>query len=99
MTSSLSKALLWGRGRALRVMADALPASVVFQHGDRRSRAIALTFDDGPGPLSGKYLDVLDGLGVKATFFVIGEKCAPHAGVLADMGRRGHEVAGHGWSH
>jgi peptidoglycan/xylan/chitin deacetylase (PgdA/CDA1 family) len=99
IASSLSKALVWGRGRALRAMADALPTGVIFQHGDRRSRAIALTFDDGPGPRSGEYLEVLDRLAVNATFFVIGERCAPHAGALAEMARRGHEIAGHGWSH
>lgn len=87
------------RGRALRVLADTLPERVVFQHGPRRSRAIALTFDDGPGPMTAEYLDVLDAAGAKATFFVIGNRCEAHAEALAETARRGHEVAGHGWSH
>ncbi|HVJ88476.1 MAG TPA: polysaccharide deacetylase family protein, partial [Labilithrix sp.] len=90
---------MWTRGRALRLMADTLPTSVVFQHGSRKSRRVALTFDDGPGPMTAEYLDVLDRAGVRATFFVIGKNCEAHADALAETARRGHDVAGHGWSH
>ncbi len=34
---------------------------------------VALTFDDGPGPLTEQYVDALDKAGVKATFFDIGD--------------------------
>lgn len=60
---------------------------------------IALTFDDGPGPLTPKYLEVLDRANTKASFFVIGQNCARHADHLAAAARHGHDVAGHGWSH
>lgn len=58
---------------------------------------VALTFDDGPDQWTDPILDVLADEGVKATFFVIGEK------VTADNVRRicddGHEIGNHTWSH
>ncbi len=61
---------------------------------------IALTFDDGPDPESTpRFLDVLDGLGVRATFFVLGENVALHRATAREAARRGHELAVHGWTH
>jgi peptidoglycan/xylan/chitin deacetylase (PgdA/CDA1 family) len=95
----LKDTLIKVRGRALRVAADVLPPSVLFQHGARTSKKIALTFDDGPGPLTLEYLDALERSNAKATFFVIGKNCAPHREALAAIASQGHDVAGHGWSH
>ncbi|MFF8524892.1 polysaccharide deacetylase family protein [Streptomyces werraensis] len=68
--------------------------------GAGHPRHVALTFDDGPDPLSTtRFLDVLDGLGVRATFFVLGNAVARHPDVVRETARRGHEVAVHGWSH
>ncbi|MFE1046193.1 polysaccharide deacetylase family protein [Streptomyces olivaceus] len=61
---------------------------------------VALTFDDGPDPVSTpRVLDALDGLGVRATFFFLGENVARWPAVAGDAARRGHELAVHGWSH
>ncbi|MFJ6072194.1 polysaccharide deacetylase family protein [Streptomyces sp. NPDC093065] len=61
---------------------------------------VALTFDDGPDPVSTpQFLDVLDALGVHATFFVLGENAARHPAVARELVRRGHELAVHGWTH
>ncbi|MET7325601.1 polysaccharide deacetylase family protein [Streptomyces sp. NPDC005549] len=61
---------------------------------------VALTFDDGPDPVSTpRFLDVLDGLGVRATFFVLGENVARHPAQARELVRRGHELAVHGWTH
>ncbi|MFI0999741.1 polysaccharide deacetylase family protein [Streptomyces galbus] len=61
---------------------------------------VALTFDDGPDPASTpRFLDALDRLDVRATFFVLGEQVARHPEVVRETVRRGHEVAVHGWSH
>ncbi|MEV7015891.1 polysaccharide deacetylase family protein [Streptomyces sp. NPDC093991] len=63
-------------------------------------RHIALTFDDGPDPASTpRFLDTLDGLGVRATFFVLGDGVVRHPAVVRETVRRGHEVAVHGWGH
>jgi peptidoglycan/xylan/chitin deacetylase (PgdA/CDA1 family) len=61
---------------------------------------VALTFDDGPDPVSTpRFLDLLDELGVRATFFVLGSRVARHPRVAAETAARGHEVAVHGWAH
>ncbi|MGM9334919.1 polysaccharide deacetylase family protein [Streptomyces murinus] len=61
---------------------------------------VALTFDDGPDPCATpRFLDALDGLGVRATFFVLGEHAVRHPALVAETARRGHEIAVHGWRH
>ncbi|POX51344.1 polysaccharide deacetylase family protein [Streptomyces sp. Ru71] len=68
--------------------------------GVGRTGHVALTFDDGPDPVSTpRFLDVLDELGVRATFFVLGARATGHPAVLRETARRGHEVAVHGWAH
>ncbi len=68
--------------------------------GQGRPDHVALTFDDGPDPVSTPlFLDVLDGLGVRATFFVLGENVVRHPAQARELARRGHELAVHGWSH
>ena len=45
--------------------------------GPRQSGKVALTFDDGPDPVhTPRVLDVLAEHGVKASFFLIGERAA-----------------------
>ena len=60
---------------------------------------IALTFDDGPTPLTRSYLDALDQVGARATFFLVGELCKAHPELVAEIAERGHELAGHGYTH
>ncbi|GAB1339284.1 polysaccharide deacetylase family protein [Streptomyces sp. E-15] len=68
--------------------------------GIGRHRHIALTFDDGPDPVSTpRFLDALDALGARATFFVLGERAVRHPDVVLETVRRGHELGVHGWSH
>jgi peptidoglycan/xylan/chitin deacetylase (PgdA/CDA1 family) len=94
--------------RAVKVLAERiLPASLVVWRGPKgrpagpgaqRSR-VALSFDDGPTPLTEPYLDVLEQLGVRATFFLVGELCAAHPDWVSAIAERGHELAGHGYTH
>ena len=61
---------------------------------------VALTFDDGPDPSSTPaFLDALDGLGWRATFFMLGSMAAACPEVAVEAARRGHEVAVHGYIH
>lgn len=61
---------------------------------------VALTFDDGPGPISTPlFLDKLDRLGVRATFFCVGEQARKYPGVVREAAARGHGIAVHGWRH
>ena len=76
-----------------------MPARVLVFHGARRGRRVALTFDDGLDPLTREYLEVLERHGARATFFVLGRTIEVRRDDLRDMVRRGHEVAGHGFTH
>jgi polysaccharide deacetylase family protein (PEP-CTERM system associated) len=44
-------------------------------------------------------LDLLDELGAKATFFLLGMTVAQHRELVAEIVRRGHEPASHGYAH
>ncbi|MFD3628979.1 polysaccharide deacetylase family protein [Streptomyces sp. DSM 116494] len=68
--------------------------------GEGHPGHVALTFDDGPDPESTpRFLDALEVLGVRATFFVLGDSVVRHPSVVRETARRGHELAVHGWSH
>ncbi len=71
----------------------------VVNRGPASKRRIALTFDDGPGPQTPQFLDVLKRHGVPATFFVLGQSIAGRQATLQRMVRDGHVVANHSWSH
>jgi peptidoglycan/xylan/chitin deacetylase (PgdA/CDA1 family) len=61
---------------------------------------VALTFDDGPNPLSTPhFLRLLDARGVRATFFVLGEQVARAPGLAREIADAGHELGVHGWAH
>ncbi|MDE3085140.1 MAG: polysaccharide deacetylase family protein [Acidobacteriota bacterium] len=78
----------------------ALPAGLCRWRGPARARAVALTFDDGPSPdTTPRTLDLLDELGMRATFFVLGTQARAHPELVAEIVRRGHGVGSHGFSH
>lgn len=66
----------------------------------RRSRFLALTYDDGPGErLTGELLDLLRRFGVRATFFALGRRAQDHLEMLDRVVAEGHEVGWHSWDH
>lgn len=67
---------------------------------DTDSKAVALTFDDGPDPqFTPRILDLLDRRGIKATFFAMGYNAAAHPSLLREVAAAGHEIGSHSWSH
>ena len=61
---------------------------------------VALTFDDGPDPDgTPAILDCLDQLGLKATFFMVGEQVKAAPMLAREVAKRGHEVGLHGGTH
>ncbi len=61
---------------------------------------IALTFDDGPNPITTpKILDILDKYHVPASFFVVGSRVAGQEAILRRMHTAGHEIGSHSWDH
>jgi peptidoglycan/xylan/chitin deacetylase (PgdA/CDA1 family) len=63
-------------------------------------RLAALTFDDGPDPVSTPaVLDALARHGMKATFFMVGARAARHPELVARVVAEGHEIGNHSWDH
>jgi len=72
----------------------------VITSGPSDARGVALTFDDGPDPRSTpQVLDMLDEVGAKATFFVIGRKVADHPELAREICERGHAIGIHSYEH
>lgn len=63
-------------------------------------KEVWLTIDDGPDPVDTPVLlDLLDRHHARATFFVIGGRALRHPDLVAEIVRRGHEVAHHTHTH
>lgn len=61
---------------------------------------ILITIDDGPDPRdTPAMLDLLDERGVKAIFFVIGEKVRAYPELARQIVQRGHELGNHTLTH
>jgi peptidoglycan/xylan/chitin deacetylase (PgdA/CDA1 family) len=72
----------------------------VVSRGAAEARIVALTFDDGPSPLTTpRVLEALAAAGAKATFFVVGAKAEAHPDVLRAIVAAGHAVGVHGYEH
>jgi len=95
----LPESLLVFRGKEGKRPLGALRSALGGAKRAQEPGRIALTFDDGPTPLTLGYLDVLEQLGARATFFVVGELCAAHPEWVAAIAERGHELCGHGYTH
>ena len=63
------------------------------------AREVALTFDDGPTPVTAEILDVLKARGVKATFFLCGAAAERHPELVRRIRDEGHAIGNHTWSH
>jgi peptidoglycan/xylan/chitin deacetylase (PgdA/CDA1 family) len=68
--------------------------------GVGRHDHVALTFDDGPDPVSTPLiLDALDAFGWRATFFCLGSQARRAPELIGELVARGHEIGVHGTSH
>lgn len=76
-----------------------LPFGKLFTDGPRGKPWVALTFDDGPGPVTPELLDLLKQRGAKATFFVLGRSMRAHPGVVRRALEEGHQVGCHSDTH
>lgn len=63
-------------------------------------RVAALTFDDGPdAEMTPEVLAVLRRYGIRATFFLVGEKVDRYPEIVRQIVAEGHTVANHTYSH
>lgn len=64
-----------------------------------KERKIAISFDDGPHPMTEKVLDVLQQHQTKATFFCIGTQIEKYPEIFKRIIAEGHVVGNHSYSH
>ena len=96
---ALTAAAVWcGPGAAVHFppLAGALRVPL----GLPQAEGVGLTFDDGPHPEgTPAVLDALDSGRARATFFLVAEQVQRYPELAAEIARRGHEVAVHGFRH
>ncbi len=79
--------------------ADELETPVI-NRGLTHDKVVALTFDDGPHPITTPLLlDSLRVHKVRATFFAVGQKSEEYPELLRRIAQAGHQVACHTYSH
>lgn len=72
----------------------------MLKHKAIESKALVLTFDDGPGTkLTPVILRILDEYNVKATFFLLGRNIVGREGIVREIAEKGHEICSHGYGH
>jgi peptidoglycan/xylan/chitin deacetylase (PgdA/CDA1 family) len=72
----------------------------IVSRGPAGRRSVALTFDDGPHPVTTRrILAVLAATRHRATFFVLGAKARRHPEVVREIHAAGHTLAVHGDRH
>lgn len=65
-----------------------------------QEKVVALTFDDGPSPLTTpSVLNALKKYKAKATFFVVGQMASHNKKLLRQMVKEGHVIGNHSFSH
>lgn len=62
-------------------------------------KAVALTFDDGPGEYTPKLIEGLNARNAKATFFMVGSCVSEYPNALPLMVEGGHQLGSHTYDH
>lgn len=98
----------WLGALALGVLGTVLvPAALVqglnlglIREGRRAKREVALTFDDGPDPVTTpQVLDALKAAGGRATFFLLADRAEAHPALVRRIRAEGHEIGAHAVRH
>jgi peptidoglycan/xylan/chitin deacetylase (PgdA/CDA1 family) len=71
----------------------------ILWRGNLRKPLVALTFDDGPSRFTPGLLDLLDDQGVKASFFLLGNRVSLYPKTVQEAYRKGHTIGIHGYWH
>lgn len=87
------------RLRPVRAVGCTGGSAGLLRYGSRERRAVALTFDDGPGSYTEDFLAVLREERARATFFEIGQEMAGREDVMRRILRDGNEIGNHSTHH
>lgn len=71
----------------------------IYYQGPSTGKYVALTIDDAPMATTVEMLDILDELGIKATYFISGAFADREPELLREIALRGHELGSHSYSH
>lgn len=71
----------------------------VFTHFDAAGPQVWLTIDDGPADDTPAILELLDGRGIKATFFLKGTLAEARRDLAVAIEAAGHQIGNHSYSH
>ena len=92
--AALGSAMAWSvRGRSSCVFGPSA------WRGEPGRKAIALTFDDGPGPATVALLDLLAQYRARATFFEVGSNVLACPDIARAVRQAGHEIGNHSHTH
>lgn len=83
---------------AVRGKSSSLIAPSIW-HGNRKRRAIALTFDDGPSESTPALLEILAAYGIRTTFFMCGRNVRRLPMIAREVRGAGHEIGNHSDTH
>ena len=72
---------------------------MIFSHGNKNKKEIAITFDDGPSEETLNVLAILKKHDVKATFFIVGKMIKGRENIIDLAKKEGHEFGNHTFSH
>lgn len=97
--SALTKRVdTWSEGIDISVSKG--KTDVTEEGAELSEKKIAITFDDGPHPVyTEKLLGGLKERGVKATFFVLGQKAKEQPDIIKQMKEDGHIIGNHTYTH
>jgi peptidoglycan/xylan/chitin deacetylase (PgdA/CDA1 family) len=71
----------------------------VVRRFETAEREVWITIDDGPSEDTAAFGQMLDDRGIRATFFVVGERVARNVEQLRALEARGHQIGNHSKSH
>jgi peptidoglycan-N-acetylglucosamine deacetylase len=86
-------------GRGIRAIEGVLSYTPYVSRGTPNQMLVALTFDDGPGPLTPQLIKTLRDNHAPATFFVITEQLKDFGDASREAVRNGFEVGDHTVNH
>jgi len=98
LASVIVPAVLWAAWRLMNRQ-DFQLMGVLVSRVEATRQVVALTIDDGPGETVWEVMRTLDGLNVRATFFVNGGALSEDPGKARALVSAGHELGNHTFSH
>ncbi|HJV47429.1 MAG TPA: polysaccharide deacetylase family protein [Bacillota bacterium] len=87
-------------GQPLHKTVGGFTKGELYYQGSSSEKRVALTFDDGPDvTYTNEILNILKDKGLKATFFIVGQRAEAHPEMVRRILSEGHAIGNHTWDH